>query len=49
LQPQELFPAFLSFIKLRAAKKIAAATSAITNMFTQFAASQSIIVSDLYL
>ena len=48
LQPHELLPAFLSLIRLLAAKKIITATNAITKMFTQFAASQSIIGTVLY-
>ena len=48
LQPQELLPAFLSLIRLLAAKNTATATSAITKMLTQFAASQPIINTVLY-
>ena len=48
LHPQELLPAFLSLIRLLAAKNTATATSAITKMFTQFAASQPIISTVLY-
>ena len=48
LQPHELLPAFLSLIRLLAAKNTATATSAITKMLTQFAASQPIIETVLY-
>ena len=48
LQPHELLPAFLSLSRLLAAKKTITATNAITKMFTQFAASQSIIGTVLY-
>ena len=49
LQPHEHLPAFLSFIMLLTAKNTATATKAITKMFTQLEASQSIIVLCLYL